>query len=90
MRRFTPVLTVGLLLLMGLFICVATLDSTPDIATWNPILPPGIPDLATWNPILPPGIPDIATWNPILPPGIPDLATWNPILPPGIPDNLRA
>ena len=73
MRRFTPVFTLGLVVIIMILVIVIAYNSTPNSSTWNPIAPPGRADLTVWNPIAPPGIPELAVWNPIAPPGIPEV-----------------
>ena len=86
MRRFTPLLVLGVVLVIVFIIGIIYGDSSLSNSFWNPVEPPKFEIQATWSPVVPPGIPDYATWSPVVPPGIPDYATWSPVVPPGIPD----
>ncbi|MCK5453012.1 MAG: hypothetical protein KAJ16_01555 [Calditrichia bacterium] len=74
MRRFTPLLIIGALLIFVFIIGIIYGDSGVTNSFWNPIEPPSFEDQATWSPYTPPGVPDIATWSPYTPPGVPDIA----------------
>jgi len=71
MRRFTPLLVLGVVLVIVFIIGIIYGDSSLSNSFWNPVEPPTKLNIATWNPVVPPGIPDLATWNPVVPPGIP-------------------
>jgi len=74
MRRFTPFLIVGIILIVYLFIGLIFGDFKGSNCIWNQVVFPQNTDLTTWSPVKPPGIPDLATWSPVKPPGIPDLS----------------
>ncbi|UCF65456.1 MAG: hypothetical protein JSW33_06395 [bacterium] len=72
MRRFTPLLVLGAVLIVVFVISIIYGDSNITNSFWNPVEPPNLEIQATWNPVRPPHIPDLATWNPVRPPHIPD------------------
>jgi len=70
MRRFTPLLIIGALLIFVFIIGIVYGDSKVTNSFWNPIALPDFEDQATWSPVPPPGGDQIfATWSPVPPPG---------------------
>ena len=70
MRRFTPLLIIGALLIFVFIIGIVYGDTRVTNSYWNPVEPPGFEDQASWSPMPPPGGGKIfASWSPMPPPG---------------------
>ena len=72
MRRFTPLLIIGALLVFVFIIGIIYGDSGVTNSFWNPIEPPSFNSHSQWLPFPPDGDPDFAQWLPFPPDGDPD------------------
>jgi len=55
MRRFTPLLIIGALLIFVFVMGIIYGDSGVTNSFWNPVKPPSFENQATWSPFTPPG-----------------------------------
>ena len=71
MRRFTPLLIIGALLVFVFIIGIIYGDSGVTNSFWNPVEPPSFNSHSQWLPVPPRGDddPDLAQWLPVPPRG---------------------
>jgi len=63
MRRFTPLLIIGALLIFVFIIGIIYGDSRENNSIWNPVDPPSFESQASWSPMPPPrGGPDFCSY----------------------------